>query len=262
MEKIGIKILKYLMVISILCSSITISVGSIINAAQIDLITNGGFTSGSSPWILSGNFQADSRFSYYHDGPGYAYLSDSAGQPANNLYGTLYQQVTIPTSVTSANLSFWYNITSTDTGNTPYDSLSVTIQNTSGTILYSVAFFTNLDKQSLGSYAQKTCNLSSYIGQTIRIFFQGYTNGSYPTVFRIDDVSVLATTTLPDLIVEDVQVTPDPPVPGSSTTTMTLKIKNQGNANAVGTFNLDLPDFLVKNIHHRKMRLEIVAKAN
>ena len=45
---------------------------------------------------------------------------------------------------------------------------------------------------------------------------------------------------LPDLIVEDVQVTPDPPVAGSSSTTIALRVKNQGTGNAIGAFFLDL----------------------
>lgn len=82
------------------------------STTQTELITNNGFESGSTGWVLSGNFYADSRFSAPRSGTGYAYLSNSNGTPGNNLLGSMYQTVTIPSSATSATLTFWYNITS------------------------------------------------------------------------------------------------------------------------------------------------------
>ena len=176
-------------------------------------------------------FSCRSGFPYYHSGTRYAYLSTATGNPGNNLIGNMYQTISIPSSVTSATLTFWYNITTDETGTTPNDVLNVTIQNSAGAYLSTVAVWSNLNSQSIGNYAQKSFDLTPYVGQTIRISFVGTTNGSLPTVFRIDDVSVLATSPEPTRIIGlsgdmnfgGVQV-------GSSTNRV-LTITNTGNSN-------------------------------
>ena len=216
--------------VCLLIGSIVGSFPHSVSAAQTELITNGGFESGLSGWTASGDFHADPGWPYYHSGTRYAYLSTAAGQPGNNLFGTLYQAVSIPSSATSATLTFWYNITTNEIGTSPNDVLNVTIQNSAGAYLSTVAVWSNLNSQSLGNYAQKSFNLTPYIGQTIRIHFLGTTNGTYETVFRIDDVSVLATSPditriiglSGDMSFESVQV--------GSSTTQDLTISNTGNS--------------------------------
>jgi len=166
--------------------------------ATTELIMNGGFESGSTGWVLSGNFYADSRFSYPHTGTGYAYLSNPDGTPGNNLVGTMYQTVTLPSAATSATLTFWYNITSQETGGTGYDVLNITIQNSSGGYLATVAVYSNLNKDTAPGnpyYHQQSFDMTPYKGQTVRLHFLGTTNASWPTTFRIDDVSILSVTT-------------------------------------------------------------------
>jgi hypothetical protein len=104
----------------------------------------------------------------------------------------MYQTVTIPSNATSAKLSFWYNITSNETSSGYYDTLNVTVQNSSGSYLATVAVLGNNDKGSLGSYSQKSLDVTSYKGQTIRINFFATTDESNTTTFRIDDVSLMS----------------------------------------------------------------------
>lgn len=166
------------------------------STTQTELITNGGFESGSTGWVLSGNFYADSRFSYPHSGTGYAYLSNSDGTSGNNLLGSMYQTVTIPSSATSVTLTFWYNITSQETGTTPYDVLNITIQNSTGGYLATVAVYSNVNKDPAPGnpyYHQQPFDMTPYKGQTVRLNFLGTTDSSLPTTFRIDDVSIIAT---------------------------------------------------------------------
>lgn len=166
--------------------------------AQTEILTNGGFESGSAGWSISGDFHADSRFSTSRSGTGYAYLSEPDGTSGNNLSGTLYQTLSIPSTASSATLTFWYNITTQESpGGSAFDFLEVSIRNPSGSFLESVASLSNLNSQTLGQYAQRSFNLAAYIGQTIRIHFSGTTDFSLPTTFRIDDVSVTATLTSP-----------------------------------------------------------------
>ncbi len=160
---------------------------------QIELVINGGFESGLSGWVSLGDFYADPGFPHPHSGARYAYLTNADGTPGNSLYGTLYQEVSIPSSATSATLTFWYNITTQETGSASHDVLNVTIKDSVGQYLATVAVFSNKDSQPIGVYSQESFDMTPYVGQTIRIHFLGTTDGSLPTVFRIDDVSILAT---------------------------------------------------------------------
>jgi len=158
--------------------------------AQTELIVNGNFASGSTGWQLSGNFYADSRFSNCRSCPGYTYVSNPDGTPGNSLYGTLRQGITIPANATSVTFSFWYYITTQEVGSTPYDVLGIYVENSSGSIIATLGTLSNTRANS--SYQQASFDLTSYKGQSIRILFLGTTDNSYPTTFRIDDVSVLA----------------------------------------------------------------------
>lgn len=157
-------------------------------SAESEILTNATFASGSTGWVRSGNFYADSRFSVCRSCPGYAYLSNSDGTPGNNLNGMLYQAVTIPANATSATLSFWYSITTQETTtSTAFDVLFVSIQDkTTGSAL-GIAELSNLNSTS--GYVKRTVNLSAYAGHTIWFSFSAATDGGKPTVFRIDDAS-------------------------------------------------------------------------
>lgn len=152
-------------------------------------ITNGNFSSGTSGWSKSGDFWIGSAANY-RSSPNYAAGGvDSSGYPKNNAVGWMYQTVTIPSNATSATLSFWYNISSSD-NNTNSDNMLVTIQNSSGGYLAIVATYSNTNAN--GSYAQKTYNMLSFKGQTVRINFLATSDNEKTTTFRVDDVSLMA----------------------------------------------------------------------
>jgi hypothetical protein len=159
-----------------------------------ELLTNGSFASGSSGWVLSGNFFADSRFSVCHSCPGYAYFANADGSAGNNLSGSLYQTVTIPANATSAAVSFWWYITTSETAIAVFDRMNVTIQNSSGGVLATVASLSNLSRTN--EWVQNSADLMAYRGQTIRLNFSATTDVSLPTVFRVDDASILVTATV------------------------------------------------------------------
>lgn len=159
----------------------------------VERITNGSFSSGTSGWTLVSDFWAGTNLTNYRTSPGYAAGGvDSNGYAKNNAYGYIYQTVTIPSNATSATLSFWYNITSQESGSTPYDVLNVTIQSSTGSYLATVAVLSNLNKGTLGVYNQKTFDVTPYKEQTIRVHFLATTDSSNTTIFRIDDVSLMA----------------------------------------------------------------------
>ncbi|HEY6400607.1 MAG TPA: hypothetical protein VI479_04320, partial [Blastocatellia bacterium] len=89
--------------------------------------------------------------------------------------------------------NFWLNITSAETTTTTqFDRFFVEVRSASGTLLATLATFSNLNKvAAANAYTLRGAySLSSFAGQTVRIQFR-YTNDvSLITTFRVDDVSV------------------------------------------------------------------------
>ncbi len=149
-----------------------------------ELVTNGGFEGSVSPWVLAGTGSTwSSTASNAHAGSGSLALGG-----VNSGSGTAYQTITIPSGSTAA-LSFWLSITTAETTTTTkYDNLYVEVRNTAGTLLTTLASYSNLNK---GAYALKgSFSVAAYAGQTVRLQFRGTTDSSLITTFRVDDVSV------------------------------------------------------------------------
>lgn len=148
-------------------------------------IVNGGFEGSASPWVLSGH-ATWSNGAYPHGGTGYVSLGN-----VTNAKGTAYQQISVPAGTAPA-LTFWLNVTSNETTTTAAnDVLFVEIRNTAGNLLQTLATFSNLHRGTPGAYVQRGAfSLAAFAGQTIRIQFRASGNGSLPTSFLVDDVSV------------------------------------------------------------------------
>jgi len=157
------------------------------------LILNGGFEAGPSGWNANGAY-ATTILPNPHTGVGYAYWgADASGTPIDSAFADMYQTVTIAPTSQSASLTFWYYITTQETSTTtPFDVMNVTVQDASGAFLAPVATFSNLHAGS--GYNQLTLNLnmSTFRGRTVRLNFLATSDNSLPTVFRIDDVSLIS----------------------------------------------------------------------
>jgi hypothetical protein len=151
-----------------------------------ELLVNGGFEGRASPWVGSGTgYFYVNPGNYPHGGTGYIYFGVN-----NSVSGQSYQQVTIPTTA-AGTLTFWLNVTSSETTTTTqYDKLFVEVRNTSGTLLATLATYSNLNKGTAGVYSQKSLNMSAYKGQTVRVQFRATTDSSLATTFRVDDASL------------------------------------------------------------------------
>ena len=147
-----------------------------------ELIVN-GFEGSAAPWTLSGS-AFHSTGAYPHSGTGYSILGTT-----NNASGAEYQTVSIPATA-AANYTFWLNITSSESGPTIYDRLFVEVRSTGGALLGTLATYSNADETTAGNYSQKSFNLGSWRGQTVRVQFRATTDVILPTSFRIDDVSL------------------------------------------------------------------------
>ncbi len=87
----------------------------------------------------------------------------------------LTKTVTIP-STAAGTLNFWFNCSSSE-GSTPaYDYMYVEVRSTTGTLLSTVATYSNKNKTTAGVYSLKSFSLAAYNGQTVRLQFRTTTD--------------------------------------------------------------------------------------
>ena len=104
----------------------------------------------------------------------------------------LFQTVNIPAGACSATFSFWLWIATAETTTvTPFDTLTVTVRNSAGTVLSTLATFSNLNRSS--GYVQRSFDVSAFKGQTVRLQFHGVEDSSLQTSFIIDDTALTVT---------------------------------------------------------------------
>jgi hypothetical protein len=126
------------------------------------LLGNPGFESGTaSPWSASSGVVSKNSTEPPHSGTWDAWM-DGYGTTHTD---TLSQAVTVPAGCTS-NFGFWLHVdTAETTTTTAYDTLKVQVLNSSGTVLSTLATYSNLDHNT--GYAQHSFSLAAYAGQTV-----------------------------------------------------------------------------------------------
>jgi hypothetical protein len=139
-----------------------------------------------SPWVMSGTGAGyTNNGTYPQSGTGYPYFGNAV-----SVSGQLYQQITIPAGA-SPTLRFYLNVTSAETTTTTqYDKLFVELRSSSGTLLKTLATYSNLNNAAAGSYTQKSLSLAGYGGQTVRVQFRTTNDSSAITTFRLDTAEV------------------------------------------------------------------------
>ena len=158
-------------------------VGGGCTAAQ--LLGNPGFETGTAaPWSATAGVLNNSSAEPPHSGSWDAWL-DGYGTTHTD---TLSQAVTIPSGCTSDTLSFWLHIDTAETGTTANDTLQVQLLNSSGSVLTTLATYSNLNANS--GYAQKSFNVSAYAGQAVTLKLTGTENASLQTSFVVDDFAL------------------------------------------------------------------------
>jgi hypothetical protein len=165
-------------------AAVSVTVSNTVTTQQ--LLGNPGFETGTaSPWVASTGIIDSSTSEPAHSGTWKAWL-DGYGSSHTD---TLYQQVAIPSTATSATLTFWLHIDTAETTTTSaYDTLKVQIRNSSGTVLATLATYSNLNKNT--GYAQKSFSLLSYKGQTIQVYLIGVEDTTLQTSFVVDDFAL------------------------------------------------------------------------
>ncbi|HET9170333.1 MAG TPA: glycoside hydrolase family 9 protein [Actinospica sp.] len=172
----------------------TLTVGSgggTCTAAQ--LIGDPGFENGSTitPWTstssLGFNPVTNDSGEAAHTGTWKAWFDGNGTKDTD----TLSQTLTLPASCTTATLSFWLHVDTTESTSTAKpDTFTVQLLNSSGTVLTTLGTFSNLNAAS--GYTQHSYDVSSYAGQTITLKFTGTeTDTSGGTTSFVDDDNAL-----------------------------------------------------------------------
>jgi hypothetical protein len=153
------------------------------------LLGNPGFETGTAaPWTTSTGVVSSNSTEPPHSGTYDAWL-DGYGSTHTD---TLSQTVTIPSTAAGATLTFWLHIDTAETStSTAYDTLKTQILNSSGTVLATLATYSNLN--AAAGYTQHSFNLSAYAGQTITLKFTGTEDSAYQTSFVLDDTALNTT---------------------------------------------------------------------
>ncbi|HET6934398.1 MAG TPA: hypothetical protein VFI72_06125 [Candidatus Angelobacter sp.] len=162
--------------------SLTIS-----SASATQLIGDPGFENGTNtaPWSLTAGVINNSTAEPPHSGSWDAWL-DGYGTTHTD---TATQTVSIPSTATSATLTFWLHIdTAETTTTTAFDTFRIQVLNTSGTVLATLGTFSNLNHAA--GYQQHSFSMNSWIGQTVQIRFIGSEDSSLQTSFVLDDVNL------------------------------------------------------------------------
>ena len=168
-------------------STKTVSI-TVTASTSSQLIVNGGFeTGGAAPWALTAGVLCSNSGcpgETAHSGSWFAWL-DGYGFTHTD---TATQTVSIPAGKTTATLAFYLHIDTQEVGSTAYDTLRVQVLNSSGTVLATLAAYSNVNATS--GYSLHSLNMNAYIGQTVQIRFYGHEDSSLATSFVIDDVTL------------------------------------------------------------------------
>ncbi|MEU6093184.1 S53 family peptidase [Streptomyces sp. NPDC047085] len=156
--------------------------GSAGSCTAQQLLGNPGFENGTAlwsatPYVINNNAREPAR-----SGAWDAWLDGYSSSHTD----TLSQQVSIPASCTSANLTFWLHTDTDQPNTTPHDVLNVQVLK--GSTTTTLATYSNAN--AAPGYVQHSFNLAPYIGQTITLRFVGTQTSSLRTSFVIDDTAL------------------------------------------------------------------------
>jgi len=198
-----------------------------ISTAQ-QMVGNPGFENGSSnpaPWTVTAGVVDNSSFEAPHTGSWKAWLNGYGSTHTD----TLLQTLGIPSNATNATLSFWLHIDTTETAALANDTLKAQIRNSAGTVLATLATYSNLN--AAAGYSQQSFDVTPYKGQTVQLYLIGVENSKLKTSFVVDDFALTVTTsgTPPDFSI------------GASPSSLTIAQSGSGastiSTSITGSFN-------------------------
>ena len=166
----------------------TLTVSTTGGGTSTERVANGGFESGVTSWAGTtgaiGAWAGSGEVPF--EGTQFAYLGGNGATATE----TLTQAVVLPAAVTAATLTFALHIDTAETSTTTiYDKLVVTVKSAAGTVLGTLATYSNVNKVT--GYVTRSFSLLPYKGQTVTLSFAMTEDSSAQTTFAIDKVSVI-----------------------------------------------------------------------
>ena len=168
-------------------SSVTVSSSGGGGGGSSQLLGNTSFEStgswtGSSGVVCATGCSGESA----HTGVGFAWL-DGYGSTHTD---TLSQAVTIPSTATTATISYYLHVdTAETTTSSKYDKLYVRLYSGS-TLVKTLATYSNLNANSGYTKHTNTYTVSGYRGKALTLKFTGSEDSSLQTSFVLDDVTM------------------------------------------------------------------------
>ncbi|MRW94736.1 M4 family peptidase [Duganella sp. FT80W] len=151
----------------------------------VEQVVNGGFESGTTGWSGSTGVIGSHSGQAPYEGTRYAWMGGNGRRSTE----TLTQRVQIPATASSAQLSFALHIDTAETSNTVYDTLTVSLRAASGSLLTTLATYTNLTPAA--GYQIRSFDLLPYKGQQVTLSFVMREDRSKQTSFVLDKVNLL-----------------------------------------------------------------------
>jgi hypothetical protein len=174
--------------------------------SQQELIINGGFEQGETGWDFT---YADSAFATYglcqaNGGTNYLYFGDyweETGAPG--MIDAVGQAVVLPSNMSAGTFSCFVSATSDEQDDVNvYDVMTAEVYDGLGNVIYTNSISNiNCDVTATAAdcagWGSMTFNIpTQYAGQVLAIIFTSDQDGSLGTIFRVDDVSVLVSTSV------------------------------------------------------------------
>lgn len=147
-----------------------------------NLLANPGFESGAVSWTGTSGPITNNTGRPARTGSWKAWLGGNGATSSENIA----QSVTIPSTATSATLTFWLRVDTAETGSTAYDTLRAQVVD--GATTTTLATYSNVGANA--TYAQKSFNLNAYKGRTVSVKLLMSEDSSLQTSFVVDDTAV------------------------------------------------------------------------
>ena len=147
-----------------------------------NLLANPGFESGATSWAGTTNLISTNTGRPARTGSYKAWFGGNGTTSTENLT----QTVTIPSTATAANLSYWIRTDTAESGSTAYDTFK--IQVVVGGVTTTLRTFTNVGTNA--TYTQYSHSLLAYKGKAVTVKFLMNEDSSLQTSFVVDDTAV------------------------------------------------------------------------
>ncbi|UUZ61430.1 M4 family metallopeptidase [Nocardioides sp. B-3] len=147
-----------------------------------NILLNPGFESGAASWagttgLITTNTGRPARTGSYK-----AWFGGNGSTSTENLT----QTVTIPSTATAANLSYWIRTDTAESGSTVYDTLKIRV--IVGGVTSTLRTFSNVGTNS--TYTQFSHSLLAHKGKAVTVKFLMNEDSSLQTSFVVDDTAV------------------------------------------------------------------------